>query len=145
MSNTGYNWDAVWTFVQKSAGGNWDDLGINDDANASSAAISLDGKAACLIGMTITDSDIAVTGVVTIAILGDTDGTNYEAVPGLAGAQVGNPYKFTITPVQASTVYVSFSVDPKYYDYFKIAIVNEGAGVLTTDVRIKYATIPVAS
>ena len=144
MANTGHDFGS-WGFVQKSGTGDWDDLGINDNASAYSAAISLDKKSACIIGMVIANSDVAVSGVVTIAILGDADGTNYEAIPGLAGAQVGNPMKFTVTPVQASTVYLQFSVSPRDYDNFKVAILNEGGGVLTTDVRIKTADVPVAS
>ena len=145
MADTGYNWDAAWSFVQKSGTGDWDGLAIADNASAYSAAIALDGKAACIVGMDIAHDATAVSGVVTIAVLGDANGTNFEAIPGLAGAQVGAPYKFSITPVASSTVYVQFSIDPKYYDDCLIAILDEGGGTITTDVRIKYATIPVAS
>ena len=146
MAESGYNWGA-WGFVQKSGGGDWDDLAIADDALPYSAAISLDGKAACIISLQLVEDNTGavVANSVTVAILGDTDGTNYEDLPGLAGAQVGCPYKFTITPVQNDTVFAVFNVDPKYYDNFKVVILNESGQGLVTDVRIKTATIPPAS
>ena len=102
---------------------------------------------ACIIGVQLVEDNTGavVANSVTIAILGDTDGTNYEDLPGLAGAQVGAPYKFTITPVQNDTVYVPFNVDPKYYDNFKVVVLNESGQELVTDVLIKTATVPVAS
>ena len=122
-------------------------MAIADDALPYSAAISLDGKVACIIGVQLVEDNTGavVANSVTIAILGDTDGTNYEDLPGLAGVQVGCPYKFTITPVQADTVYVAFNVDPKYYDNFKVVVLNESGQELVTDVLIKTATVPVAS
>jgi hypothetical protein len=146
MADTGYNW-GDWAFVQKSGTGDWDGLAIADDGNAGSAAIALDGKAACIISVQIVEDNTGavVANSVTIAILGDTDGTNYEDIPGLADAQVGRPMKFKVTPVQNDTVFLSFNVDPKYYDNFKVWILNESGQELVTDVRIKTATIPAAS
>ena len=80
----------------------------------------------------------------TVAILGDIDGTYYEDAPAV-GSQVGSPYKFEFTPTQNDTTYIVFNVDPKYYDNFKISIMNESGQELALDVRYKTATIPPAS
>lgn len=143
MANSGYSWGA-WGFVQKSST-DWDDDALADNAIETSDAISLSGKAGCIVSIqAVEDNTGAIDGVVTVAILGDTDGTNYEDAPAV-GSQVGAPYKFTFTPVQNDTVYVPFNVDPKYYDSFKISIMNEGGQELALDVRYKTATIPPAS
>lgn len=145
MADTGYNWGA-WAFMLKSAG-NWDNDAIADDGIETGDATSLDGKAACIVSIQCVEDNTGavVANSVTVAVLGDTDGTNYEDAPGLAAAQVGAPYKFAFTPVQNDTVYIVFNVDPKYYDNFKISLVNESGQELAFDVRYKTATIPVAS
>jgi hypothetical protein len=146
MADTGYSWGS-WAYVQKAgAGGDWNNVAINDDAGQLSDAIALTGKAACIISIqAVEDNTGTINGVCTVAVLADTDGTNYEDPPGLAGAQVGSPYKFTFTPVQNDTVYLTFAIDPKYFASPKIYILNEGGQQLVTDVRYKTATIPAAS
>ena len=146
MADTGYNWGS-WAAVTKSGTGDWTNLDIADDANAGSAAISLDGLAAINFGLAIVEDNTgAINGNVTIAVLRDVDGTNYEDIPGLAAAQVGSPYKFQITPVQNDTVYIAFAIDPAQFgSSVKLWIVNEGGQTLTTTVKYQTATIPVAS
>lgn len=146
MGDTGYNWGA-WAAVAKSGGGDWTSLDIADDANAGSAAISLDGLASINFGISVVEDNTgAINGAVTIAILRDVDGTNYEDIPGLGGAQVGAPYKFQVTPVQNDTVYVAFALDPAMFGgSIKIWILNEGGQTLTTTVKCQTATIPMAS
>jgi len=146
MADTGYNWGS-WAFVQKGAA-DWDNDALADDACETSDAISLDGKAACIVSVqAVEDGTGAINGNCTIAILSDTEGTanNYEDAPGLAGAQVGSPFKFQFLPVQNDTVCLTFGVDPRFYDSFKIAVLNEGGQELALDVRYKTATVPVAS
>jgi hypothetical protein len=145
MAETGYNWSDAWAFVQLSAG-DWDGDASADDAIQTSDAISLDGKAACIIGVTIDepDNDAVTANSVTIAILGDA-GDAYENVLALAGAGLGNPMQFKVTPVQNLDVFVLFSVDPRDYDDFKVCIMNESGHNLVLTVQIKYGTIPVAS
>lgn len=147
MANTGYKWGS-WAFVQKaSAGGDWDDVAINDNAGQLSDALSLDQKAACEISIQVVEDNTgAIDGVVTVALLRDTDATNYEDAPGLAGVQVGSPYKFTFTPVQNDTVFLTFAISTAQFGPNpKIYLLNEGGQQLVTDVRYRTADIPVAS
>jgi len=146
MADTGCNWGA-WTAVAKSGGGDWTALDIADDANAGSGVISLDNVAAINFGLTIVEDNTgAINGMVTVAILRDVDGTNYEDVPGLADAQVGAPYKFKFTPVQNDTVYIPFALDAfQFGSNIKIWLLNEGGQTLTTTVKYQTATVPVAS
>ena len=137
MPDTGYNWGA-WAFVQKGAG-NWTADALADNATETGDATALDGKAACIIGIGLyEDGTGAIDGVVTVYVLGETD-VAYEETT------IGSPWAFTITPVQSDTVYKQFAIDPKYYDNFKIAVLNEGGQELAVTVKYKTATIPVAS
>ena len=145
MAETGHNWGA-WAFVQESAS-NWDADALADDATDTSDAITVDTKSAIIIGMAFAEDNTGavVANSVTVAILGTFDDTTYEDAPGLAGAQVGNPMKFKITPVQNDTVYIQFSIDPRDYHLFKICVVNESGQELAVSCKYKTADIPVAS
>jgi len=137
MAETGYNWGA-WAFVQESAS-DWDADALADNGTDTSDALSLDGKAACIIGIGLyEDNTGAIDGVVTVYVLGETD-VAYEETT------IGSPWAFTITPVQNDTVYKQFAIDPKYYDSFKIAVKNESGQELAVTVKYKTATIPLAS
>ena len=144
MANTGHDWGA-WASVQVSAG-DWAADTIVDDAELVSDAITVDIKSAILIGVIINTPDAAVVAnSVTIAVLGTPDDTTYEDSPGLASAQVGNPMRFKMTPVQNDIVYMQFSIDPRDYHLFKISLRNESGQTLTTTVNYKQANVPVAS
>lgn len=145
MAATGHDWGA-WAFVQESAS-DWDADALADDGIDTSDAITVDIKSAITIGMAFAEDNTGavVANSVTIAILGDAGGIAYEDAPGLAGAQVGNPMKFKITPVQNDTVYIEFSVDPRDYHLFKICVVNESGQELAVSCKIKQANVPVAS
>lgn len=145
MAATGHNWGA-WAFVQESVS-DWDADALADDATDISDAITVDTKSAILIGMAFAEDNTGavVANSVTVAILGTFNDTIYEDAPGLAGAQVGNPMKFKITPVQNDTVHIQFSIDPKDYHLFKIAVVNESGQELAVSCKIKTADVPVAS
>lgn len=145
MANTGHDWGA-WAFVQLSSS-DWDADACADDATQTSDAITVDTKSAIIIGMAFAEDNTGavVANSVTVAILGTFDDTTYEDAPGLAGAQVGNPMKFKITPVQNDTVYTQFSIDPRDYHLFKICVVNESGQELAVSCKYKTADIPVAS
>lgn len=145
MANTGHDWGA-WAFVQL-AGSDWDADACADDATQTSDAITVDIKSAVIVGMAFYENNTGavVANSVTVAILGDAGGIAYEDAPGLAGAQVGNPMKFTITPVQNDTVYIQFSIDPRDYHLFKICVVNESGQELAVSCKYKQADVPVAS
>ena len=145
MAATGHDWGA-WAFVQES-GSDWDADALADDATDTSDAITVDTKSAILIGMAFAEDNTGavVANSVTVAVLGTFNDTIYEDAPGLAGAQVGNPLKITLTPVQNDTVYIQFSIDPRDYHLFKIAVVNESGQELAVSCKIKTADVPVAS
>ena len=145
MANTGHDWGA-WAFVQESAS-DWDADALADDATDISDAITVDKKSAIIIGMAFAEDNTGAVAAnsVTVAILGTFDDTTYEDAPGLAGAQVGNPMKFKITPVQNDIVYIQFSIDPRDYHLFKICVVNESGQELAVSCKYKTADVPVAS
>jgi len=139
-ADTGYNW-GDWGFVKDSNDADWDDKPIADnETETTGTAIDLDGKAACMFSITAVEDDTgAIDGVVTIYLLRDIDGTNYETTTS------GNPYSFTFTPVQNATVYLAFPISASKFDKVKPAFKNEAGQVLVFDVRYKTATIPAAS
>ena len=145
MADTGYNWGA-WAFVQDADPSDWDAEALADNATEiSGTAISLDGKAACIVGIGLYEDDTGdIDGVVGVYVLGETD-VAYEEVGTTIAAPIGSPWSFTITPVRNDTVYKQFAIDPKYYDNFKIAVRNESGQALAVTVKYKTATIPVAS
>ena len=145
MAETGHDWGA-WAFVQEAAS-DWDADALADDATDISDAITIDTKSAILIGMAFAEDNTGavVANSVTVAILGTWDDTTYEDAPGLAGAQVGNPMRFKITPVQNDTVYTQFSIDPRDYHLFKIAVVNESGQELAVSCKIKTSDVSVAA
>jgi hypothetical protein len=138
MADTGINW-GDWAAMQK-GGGNWTSDAIADNGTETGDATSLDGKAACIVSIAaVEDNTGAIDGVVTVYVLGDADGTNYEETT------TGSPWSFKFTPVQNDTVYKSFPIDPRHYDDFKIALKNEGGQEIAFTVKYKTGTIPVAS
>ena len=132
MANTGYKWGS-WAFVQVSAA-DWEDDAINDNAGQLSDALSLDQKESFQLGIELVEDNTgAIDGVVTIAILTTPDDTNWEDAPGTGGSQVGNPYKFQITPVQNDTVYLSPVLSAKWFGPNpKIYLLNESGQQLVT-------------
>jgi hypothetical protein len=140
MADTGFNWDDTWTATQKGAA-DWTADALADAATETSDATSLDGKAACNVSITLTEDNTgAIDGQVTVHILKDVDGTNYEQADG-----TGSPQTVLITPVQNDTVYKVFSVNPANANSMKIAVENQGGQELAVTVKHIFATIPAAS
>ena len=111
-----------------------------DAATETSDVISLDGKAAAILSITaVEDNTGAIDGEVTVWILGDADGTNYEE------PDQGNPYRVTFTPVQNDTIRIAIPIDPRVYDDFKVAVENQGGQELAITAKLKTADIPLAS
>lgn len=147
MADTGIEW-AAYAAVAKSGGGDWTALDIADNGNAGSGAIDLTGPyAAVQFGIGLAEDDTgAIDGDVTVAILRDCDGTNYEDAPAAGGTQVGAPYKFTIRPTRNDTTYVAFAIDPAQFGgSIKLWILNESGQTLTTTVKMQTATVPAAA
>lgn len=139
MADTGYNWDAAWTALAKSGGGDWTALDIANAGNAGSAAISQDVKAATEVGIDLyEDNTGAISGAVTVYILGDVDGTNYEEMTFC-------PFQFAVTPIQNDHYYFRFRLLGCDYSSFKVWLLNSSGQTLTTTVKYRQATIPVAS
>ncbi len=138
MANTGYTWSA-YSAVQKSAG-DWTSDALADTGTETGDSTSIDGKAAAVVSITaVEDNTGAIDGVVTVYILGDIDGTDFEE------PAIGNPYAISFTPVQNDTVRILVPVDPRVYKNFKVAIENQGGQELAMSVKIATADIPVAS
>ena len=137
MSETGYNWDAEWTLVDAAIA-----LTTAGTVNDTSAAISLDGKAACEVSVDTDYSDHAkATAGLGIYILRDVNGTDYEGILDL-------PFGFEMPFTQNGTNRRTFSVNPGQVSSFKIyqAWGNTTANaVATTATYVRFATIPVAS
>jgi len=138
MPDTGLNWGA-WAAMQKGAG-DWSADAIADNGTETGDETSLDGVAACEVGIAaVEDNTGAIDGVVTVYILGTADGTNFEETT------QGGPWAFAFTPVQNDTVYKRFSVDPGHFGSFKLAIKNEGGQEIAFTLKYRTATIPLAS
>ena len=140
MANTGYDWGA-WAFAKDGAGGDWDGDAIADSANlTSNTDIDLDVIAACEVGVVLVEDNTgAITGEVTIYVLGDGAGVQDEEIG------VGSPFSFNVTPVQNDTVVKRFMVDPAAFGTFKIAIANDSGQELATSVKYRTADWPPAA
>lgn len=139
MADTGFNWDASWSAMQKSAT-DWTSDAIADAATETGDAVDMDNKASINISIAAyEDNTGAIDGDVTVHVLGDIDGTNYEE------PNLGNTYAFSFTPVQNDTIYVQFTLYGSDWTKFKIAIENQGGQEIAFTVKYKYSTVPVAS
>ena len=137
MADTGYNWGA-WAAMQKSAG-DWTSDAIADAGTETGDATSLDNKAACEVGIAaVEDNTGAIDGDITVYVLGDVDGSNYEEVDTAS-------FAFAFTPVQNDTKYKRFSIDPAAFGGFKLAIFNDSGQEIAFTVKYRTATLPVAS
>jgi len=137
MADTGYNWDTNWTAIDAAIvltqGGT-----TTDD----SAALDLDGKAACLISIDTDYSDHAkATGGLFVYIIRETGDGSYEA-------EADIPWGFEMPFTQNGTNRVVFALSAADFQKFKIHLDwdnSTGSSVATTRTDIKYATIPVAT
>lgn len=138
MANTGYTWSS-YSAVQKSAGDWTADL-LADNVVEVGDSTSIDGKAAVVVTVSaVEDNTGAIDGIVTVFILGDIDGSNFEETT------IGNPFAVVFTPIQNDTVRVIVPIDPRVYKNFKVGVFNESGQELGITVKIATADIPVAS
>lgn len=137
MADTGYNWDAGWTEV---IAGNA--LTVGGTIVYTSGVLSLDGKAACEISIDTDFSDHArLTGGLNVYILRECGTGDYES-------EVDGPWGFEMTYNQNGASRKVFALSGSQYNDFKIHLDWDNTtanGVATTDIDIRYATIPVAS
>lgn len=139
MANTGYK-RAGWSAMQKGAA-DWTSDALANGAEETGDALSLDQKAACEIGIDLyEDNTGAISGNVTIYVLGTADGTNYEEsahVPSIS---------FEVTPVQNDHVYFRFGdIDPKSFSSIKISVDNNSGQELAVTVKYNLGDVPAAS
>jgi hypothetical protein len=137
VADTYINW-GNWAFVQLSAA-DWDAVAMANAGNATSDAIDMGDCVAAEISIELAEDNTgAISGDVTVGLLRDVNGTDYEAS--------SDPiFSFTITPVQNSTVRKTFAVSALEYSQFKLYVSNASGQELAVSVRIKKATIPAAS
>jgi len=137
MADTGYNWDAGWTEV---VAGNA--LTVAGTIVYTSALITLDGKAACEISIDTDYSDHAkATGGLSVYILRELGTGDYES-------EADGAWGFEMPFVQNSFGRKVFALSASQFNDFKIHLDwdnTTGSAVATTDIDIRYATIPVAS
>ncbi len=136
MAETGYNWGA-WTACGVAA----EVLTTAGTILLVTDAIDLDGKAACIVSISVTYSDhVKATGGLEVAVLDDANGT-YQAQ-----ADIGAGLEMIFT--QNATRLFVFEVDPKYHHLFKVMCDwnnTTGSSTATITIQYKTATIPVAS
>ena len=137
MADTGYNWDAAWSAMQIGAG-DWTTDAVADNATDTGDALDCDNKAAVQVSIAAAAPDLAIDGDVTVYILRDCDGTNYETTSMASFAAA-------FRPVQNSTVYWSVALSCAQWNKLKVACLNEAGQSLNLTVKYVFATIPVAS
>ncbi len=137
MADTGYNWDAAWTEVIAA-----NVLTQGGTTTFTSGTLSLDGKAACEISIdTDYSNDAILTSGLHVFILRELGTGDYEA-------EVDGPWGFEM-PFQINSFgRVAFALSAARWNDFRIHLDwdNSTAGAIaTSDIDIRYATIPVAS
>jgi hypothetical protein len=137
MADTGFNWDDAWTTLQNAV-----TLTTGGTTTNASTAVNNDGKADCVVTVTATYSNHAkATAGLSVYILADVDGTNYEAI---ADGAWGIEMVFT----QNSTNRISIPVPASKYPAFKVYLSwgnTTSSSNVSVTTRYKQATIPVAS
>ncbi len=134
----GYVW-ANYTVVQKSAG-DWTSDALADTTTETSDSIPVDSKAGATITIeAVEDNTGAINGVVTVYILGDVDGTNFEE------PSIGSSHKVEFTPIQNDTIRIPIHIDSKTHKNFKVAVENQSGQELAISVRIATAEVKAAN
>ena len=137
MADTGFNWDASWTVLDAAIV-----LTQGGTTTDTSAAVSLDVKAACEVSIDVDYSNHAkATAGLTVYVLRDVNGTDYEAI-------ADGPWGFEMAFTQSGTNRKTFHVDPGIAGSFKIYLNwgnTTGSSVATVATSYRTATIPLAS
>ncbi len=139
MADSGFNWDAAWTPVPEEDTTDWTSIALTDTSGARSDPISNDVKAATEVSLLCAGGTGTVDGVMTISVLRDVDGTNYE------DTTYSSPWSFSFTPTVSQTAYKTFTVSAADVSNFRIYVQNESGITCTNTLKFRQATIPVAS
>lgn len=137
MAETGFNWDAAFTAIDASIV-----LTQGGTITDTSAAISLDGKAACEVSITAAYSnDAKATSGLTVSVLRTYDATNYQVAADL-------PWAVEMVFTQNATRIFVFAIDPGQVGSFQILLTwgnTTGGSAVTVATAYRAATIPKAS
>lgn len=120
-----YNWSGAYTALVNAAA-------VANGGDNTSAAVSLDGKLALKIGITVAYGATASQGV-KIYVLGLVDGTNYEAEADL-------PWGFDMPYTVSTTHRRTFVIPAGMHDSIKILATNDSGASITLDVDYDTAT-----
>ena len=144
MVDTGYKVGA-YAHADHSAGTDWDAASQVDAAAITSDAIDNSATTAqvgTMVSVSNADPAAAISGVVTVAILGsdlDPDSEGYQSATDPVWA-------FTYTPINgAEVICTPFLVDGSVYPKFKVYVINNSGQTILTTVNVAPVTIPVAS
>ncbi len=119
-----------YSFVQKGST-DWDADALLDTVTEISDTVTVNDKSSAVVSITATEGNVgAIDGLVTVYILGDIDGTNFEE------PTIGNTYKVAFTPVQNDAVRIMIPIAPQLYKNFKVAVENQSGQELSMSVRI---------
>lgn len=130
MGSFNIDWGS-WAAAQIGAAA-WTDDTLATANTDTGDAISLDEKQAVEISIKVV-YHASSTAAVTVYVLRDTDGTNYEAI-------TDAPWAFTMPFTAGGTHYKTFTVDAAQASSFKVAINNAGGQTVTNTVKQRFAT-----
>lgn len=135
------DWDASWTVVTYSTGTAWTSVAIADEADLTSDAMSLDGKVAAEISVTVVEDNTgACNGDVYVHVCRDTDGTNYEDFT--ADDDNDNPaLLMVIDATQNKTRRKTATIYADEVSSFKIAVDNDCGQEVAVSVKVRYAVL----
>lgn len=145
MADTGYNWSA-WADMTYLAGTDVDDIALANGAALITDEVDLDLKAACEISAKLIEDNTGAVASpwVLIQILRES-GEEYQLAATPGPVILDRALSLVMVPVQNATRLQVFPVDPKDMGKFKINVVNDCGQELALTLRIRTATIPVAS
>ncbi|WP_166820526.1 hypothetical protein [Thalassoroseus pseudoceratinae] len=121
------SWDSSWTATSINAST------ISDSSSATTAAIDNDDKSGTEVSITVA-YDGTASDPVTVYLLKDVDGTNYES-------EDDKPFGFQMPVAASMTHRRTFFVCGESVSKFKIKIVNDSGDSVTATVRYKQMTI----
>lgn len=128
----GYDW-GDWAFAQYSSA-DVDAVALADGSTLTVAEISLNGKAACEVGVTaVEDNTGSVDGKVRVYVLG------YGAT-GWQAAQDGPAFAGQLNSAQNAFRHLSFSVSPAEFGSFKVLVENDCGQEVAVSLKYRTAT-----
>ncbi len=122
-----FNWDTSWATTSINASSI-----TTGNSVTTTAAISNDGKVATEVSVEIAYGAVATAGV-TVELLRDVDGTNFEATADV-------PWGLEMPRSVSTTYRRTFTVYAEGVSSFKIRVANTSGATVTATVRTRQAT-----